>query len=197
MLAIMSPLLLIPDFNKLSAYSGFFILCCIISIVFILIFEVMTIYLRAQGEPLPMTYSDENGSVFIASEGMLDKAFEYEYFNFAMFPLFMGEVLSIFEGNTGLLNVYSQQNEPRTMFRQTVITHLLVGGLCVVVGSLSYLAYGSLVQDIVIYNLPQQNNLATAVALLYMLNIVGSITMTIQPIYGLFEKQEKAKQETN
>ena len=48
---------------------------------------------------------------------MLDKAFNYEYFNFAMFPLFMGEVLSIFEGNTGLLNVYSQQNEPRTMFR--------------------------------------------------------------------------------
>ena len=65
------------------------------------------------------------------------------------------------------------------------------------VGCLSYLAYGNLVQDIVIYNLPQQNNLATVVALLYMLNIVGSITMTIQPIYGLFEKQEKAKQETN
>ena len=61
------------------------------------------------------------------------------------------------------------------------------------VGCLSYLAYGNLVQDIVIYNLPQQNNLATVVALLYMLNIVGSITMTIQPIYGLFEKQEKAK----
>ena len=64
-----------------------------------------------------MTYSDENGSVFIASDEMVDKAFKYEYFNFAMFPLFMGEVLSIFEGNTGLLNVYSQQNEPRTMFR--------------------------------------------------------------------------------
>ena len=117
MLAIMSPLLLVPDFNKLSAYSGFFILCCIISIVFILIFEVATIYLRAQCKPLPMTYSDENGSVFIATDEMVDKAFEYEYFNFAMFPLFMGEVLSIFEGNTGLLNVYSQQNEPRTMFR--------------------------------------------------------------------------------
>ena len=117
MLAIMSPLLLIPDFNKLSAYSGFFILCCITSIVFILIFEVMTIYWREQGEPLPMTYTDEKGSVFIASDEMLDKAFNYEYFNFAMFPLFMGEVLSIFEGNTGLLNVYSQQNEPRTMFR--------------------------------------------------------------------------------
>ena len=193
MLAVMSPLLLIPDFNKLSAYSGFFILCCIVSIIFILIFEIGTIYLRAQGEPLDMTYSDENGRVHVASDDMLDKAFNYEYFNFAMFPLFMGEVLSIFEGNTGLLNIYSQQNEPRSMFKQTVITHLLVGTLCIVVGSLSYLAYGSLVQDIVLYNLPQQNSMATAVALLYMLNIVGSITMTIQPIYGLFEKQEKVK----
>ena len=197
MLAIMSPLLLIPDFNKLSAYSGFFILCCIISIIFILIFEVGTIFLRAKGDPLPMTYSDANGNIFVASEEMLDKAFNYEYFNITMFPLFMGEVLSIFEGNTGILNLYSQQNEPRSMFRQTVITHLSVGALCVVVGSLSYLAYGSLVQDIVLYNLPQQNNLATAVALLYMLNIVGSITMGLQPIYGLFEKQEKSKQEKN
>ena len=117
MLAVMSPLLLIPDFNKLSAYSGFFILCCIVSIVFILIFEIGTIYFRGQGEPLAMTYSDENGRVHVASNDMLDKAFDYEYFNFAMFPLFMGEVLSIFEGNTGLLNIYSQQNEPRSMFK--------------------------------------------------------------------------------
>ena len=33
------------------------------------------------------------------------------------------------------------------------------------------------------------------VAILYMFNIVGSITMTIQPIYGLFEKREKDKEE--
>ena len=33
------------------------------------------------------------------------------------------------------------------------------------------------------------------VAILYMFNIVGSITMTIQPIYGLFEKREKEKEE--
>ena len=34
-----------------------------------------------------------------------------------------------------------------------------------------------------------------SVAALYMLNIVGSITMTIQPIYALFEKNEKVKEE--
>ena len=67
--------------------------------------------------------------------------------------------------------------------------------MCAAMGILSYLAYGNLVQDIVLYNLPQDSNLASVVALLYMLNIVGSITMTIQPIYGLFEKGQKDKRE--
>ena len=65
------------------------------------------------------------------------------------------------------------------MFCQTVITHILVGAMCLAMGTISYLAYGDLVQDIVLYNLPQHSPLATMVAVLYMFNIVGSITMTI------------------
>ena len=61
MLALMSPLLLIPDFKKLSAFSGFFIACCVASIACIFVFEIVTVYKRANGDPLPMTYSDENG----------------------------------------------------------------------------------------------------------------------------------------
>ena len=150
----MSPLLLIPDFKKLSAFSGIFILCCIVSIFCIFMYEIFTVYRRSNGNPLLMTYSDETGKVVTASEERLESAFDYEYFNLAMFPPFMGEVLSIFEGNVGILNIYSQQNEPRTMFRQTLITHIIVGAMCVLMGTLSYLAYGDLVQDIVIYNLP-------------------------------------------
>ena len=100
-----------------------------------------------------------------------------------MFPLFLGEVLSVFEGNVGLLNLYSQQNEPRTMMKQTALTHIIVLALCLAMGSLSYLSYGSLTQDIVLFNLPQGSNVATFVALLYMLNVTGSIMMQIQPIY--------------
>ena len=51
--------------------------------------------------------------------------------------------------------------------------------MCLAMGTISYLAYGDLVQDIVLYNLPQHSPLATLVAVLYMFNIVGSITMTI------------------
>ena len=57
-------------------------------------------------------------------------------------------------------------------------------------GTLSYATYGSETKDVVLYNLPVGSKLATMVALLYMLNIVGSITMTIQPIYALFEKNQ-------
>ena len=54
-----------------------------------------------------MTYSDENGKVVVADDEKLESAFEYEYFNYAYLPLFMGEVMSIFEGNVGILNLYS------------------------------------------------------------------------------------------
>ena len=80
-----------------------------------------------------------------ASDDKLEAAFEFEYFNWAMLPPFMGEVMSIFEGNVGILNIYSQQNQPRTMFLQTIVTHVVVGVMCAAMGILSYLAYGNLV----------------------------------------------------
>ena len=119
---------------------------------------------------------------------MASGGYSYEMFNFGMFPLFMGEVLSIFEGNVGILNIYSQQNEPRSMLKQAIVTHLVVLVMCLLMGILSYLAYGNETADVILYNLPQGSQLATLVALLYMLNIVGSIAMTVQPIYALFEK---------
>ena len=50
MIALMSPLLLIPDFKKLSAYSGIFISCCVVSIFSILAYEIYIMYERSLGE---------------------------------------------------------------------------------------------------------------------------------------------------
>ena len=74
------------------------------------------------------------------------------------------------------------------MIKQAFVTHMVVLVMCLLMGILSYLAYGSDTGDVILYNLPQGSQLATIVALLYMLNIVGSIAMTVQPIYALFEK---------
>ena len=54
-----------------------------------------------------MTYSDSTGKVVEAPQEKLATAFNYEYFNPYVLPLFMGEVMSIFEGNVGILNIYS------------------------------------------------------------------------------------------
>ena len=54
-----------------------------------------------------MTYSDDTGKIVTASEDKMAEAFDYEYFNLSVLPMFMGEVLSIFEGNVGILNIYS------------------------------------------------------------------------------------------
>ena len=55
-----------------------------------------------------MTISDSSGHVTVATKEQVSNAYDFEIFNFAFFPLFLGQVLSIFEGNIALLNMYSQ-----------------------------------------------------------------------------------------
>ena len=63
MIALMSPLFLIPDFKKLSAFSGFFIFCCIVSLLCIFAFEIDTLYKRSHGESVALTFQNENGKI--------------------------------------------------------------------------------------------------------------------------------------
>ena len=42
--------------------------------------------------------------------------------------------------------------------------------------------------------MPQHSNLARIVEVMYMLNIVGSFTICIQPIYSIFERKEVKKE---
>ena len=108
MIILMLPILMIPNYKNLSAFSSFFVFCCITSIICIFLIELDTIFKRSQGESVKMTYSEETGKILLASDEKLATAFDYEYFNYTLLPIFMGEVMSIFEGNAGILNIYSQ-----------------------------------------------------------------------------------------
>lgn len=155
MVALLSPLLLLKDFKKLSIFSGIFIGCCVLAILAIFIFEFSAIYNRSHGIEQEMTFTDEDGGVSVATAEQKAEAYDFEYFNFAHFPLFLGEILAIFEGNAGILNIYSQHSEPRQMFLNTIWTHITVGLMVISLCAVSYLAYGNMIQDIVLYNLPQ------------------------------------------
>lgn len=49
MVALLSPILLLPDFKKLSIFSGIFIGCCVLALISIFIFEFTAIYNRTHG----------------------------------------------------------------------------------------------------------------------------------------------------
>ena len=112
MVALLSPILLLKDFKKLSLFSGIFIGCCFISVIAIFLFEFQAIYYRTHGIDQEMTFSDENGVVSVATAEQKASAYDFEWFDGAHFPLFLGEILAIFEGNAGILNIYSQHSEP-------------------------------------------------------------------------------------
>ena len=112
MVTAICPLFLIPDFRKLGFFSTIVIFFCFSAIFLIIIFSISAIYARNQGKPYPLVYSDEDGTVIEASAEVANNAFNYIFSNISMIPLFMGEVISIFEGNSGILNIYSQNRQP-------------------------------------------------------------------------------------
>lgn len=189
MVALLSPILLLKDFKKLSVFSGIFIGCCFTAVVAIFVYEFTAIYNRTHDIDQEMTFTDELGGVSVATAEQKAEAYNFKWFDQVHFPLFLGEILAIFEGNAGILNIYSQHSEPRAMFENTVLTHITVGFIVISLCTVSYLAYGDMIQDIVLYNMPQHSFMAKVIALMYMLNIVGSFTICIQPIYALFEKE--------
>ena len=83
MVALLSPILLLPDFKKLSVFSFIFISCCLISIVAIFIFEFQAIYNRMHGIDQEMTFSDEYGGVSVATPEQKAAAYNFEWFNIA------------------------------------------------------------------------------------------------------------------
>ena len=92
-----------------------------------------------------MTLTDEFGNVQVATAEQKETAYNFEFFNQAHFPLFLGEILAIFEGNAGILNIYSQHSEPRQMFLNTIWTHIIVGLMVISLCTVSYLAYGNMI----------------------------------------------------
>ena len=46
MLTLMSPILLVPNFQKLSIFSSMFVIFCVISLISVFLFEMQAIYMR-------------------------------------------------------------------------------------------------------------------------------------------------------
>jgi len=87
------------------------------------------------------------------------------------------------------------------MIKVTIITHIVVTSLALALGIMSYWAYGNMTREIVLYNLPGDSIFAMMTSIFYMLNMVGSFAITIQPIYhivdGSIQESEDNKNSLN
>ena len=101
-----------------------------------------------------------------------------KWFDWSGMPLFLSQALVCFEGNGTLLNLYAALNQPKHMYRVTLIAFSIISLLCLCLGLLSYRVYGDQVADTILFNMPK-GNLSMAIQLMYTINILGSFMVNI------------------
>ena len=113
---------------------------------------------------------------------------DYKYFDGMMLPIFCAAMMSLFEGNQQILNLYSETDKPQNFFLITLICIIaLTVFVAATVGYLGYLAFGNSVKGVILYSLPNDDPAAITAKICYVLTIMGSFVIIIQPIFYIIE----------
>lgn len=113
---------------------------------------------------------------------------DYNYWNSSMIPVFCVAMMTLFEANQMILNIYSEADRPQDFFVICVICiATLTVGVAMVTGYLGYLAFGSTTKSVILYNLPNEDPLSVTAKICYVIAIMGSFVLIIQPIFYVIE----------
>jgi len=115
-------------------------------------------------------------------------ASDVKAFNPQDFALFIGTAVYSFEGIGLVIPITESMREPNKFPRVLWITLTIVTALFVGVGGLSYAAFGSGVQSIIVMNLPQGNGIVNAIQFLYACAIILSVPLQLFPAITILEK---------
>merc|ERR1719460_1300495 len=97
-------------------------------------------------------------------------------------------MMSLFEGNQQILNLYSETDKPQNFFMIAMIAIItLTFAVAATVGYLGYLAFGNSVKSVILYSLPNDDPAAITAKICYILTIMGSFVLLIQPIFYIIE----------
>ena len=89
-------------------------------------------------------------------------------------------MMTLFEGNQQILNVYSEADKPQDFFMITMAIILILTVLIAsTVGYLGYLAFGATTKSLILYNLPNDDPLSITAKICYILTITGSFVLVI------------------
>lgn len=109
-----------------------------------------------------------------------------KFFDLAHYPLFFGIAILNFEGNPATLNVQASMKYPKRFPFVFIVSAFTVSSMVITVSSLSYIAYGSEVEDLITLNLPH-NDLTTLVRLLYSFGLLASFPLQLFPCLDIVE----------
>ncbi|KAI8059979.1 transmembrane amino acid transporter protein-domain-containing protein [Gilbertella persicaria] len=97
---------------------------------------------------------------------------EVKAVNPTSFALMIGTATFSFEGIGLVIPIVESMKQPERFPFVATVGMVIVCTIYIIIGSISYMAYGSHIQAAVVYNFPQNNPLTVAVQLLYSIAIV-------------------------
>ncbi|PWY99481.1 hypothetical protein BCV70DRAFT_237970 [Testicularia cyperi] len=120
----------------------------------------------------------------VAREGLADVVM----FNSKTFPLLIGTAVFTFEGIGLVIPITESMKEPEKFPR--ALTGVMAGVMVLFAsaGALSYMAFGSKIQTVVITNLPQNSRFVQAMQFLYSIAILLSTPLQLFPALAVLEK---------
>lgn len=123
------------------------------------------------------------GGYTIATEGVAD----IKLFNCNDWPLFIGTAIFTFEGIGLIIPIQESMKKPTQFGPALGAVMITITIIFISMGSLSYSAYGSQVQTVVLLNLPKNSGFVNIVQGLYSLAILLSTPLQLFPAIRILE----------
>lgn len=109
------------------------------------------------------------------------------YFNKKDWTLFIGTAIFTFEGIGLIIPIQESMRNPAKFPKVMFNSMIIMSVIFITMGAVSYAAYGSKTETVVLLNLPQDNKFVNGVQLLYSLAILLSTPLQIFPAIKITE----------
>ncbi|KAK1829674.1 transmembrane amino acid transporter protein-domain-containing protein [Podospora conica] len=109
------------------------------------------------------------------------------YFNKDDWTLFIGTAIFTFEGIGLIIPIQESMRHPEKFPKVMGLVMVIITTLFVVMGAVSYAAYGSKTETVVLLNLPQDDKMVNGVQFLYSIAIMLSTPLQIFPAIRITE----------
>ncbi|QBZ53854.1 hypothetical protein PoMZ_09544 [Pyricularia oryzae] len=169
-MVIFLPFSLFRDINKLAFTALIADAFIVIGLAYLFYFDVLT----------------------LSTNGLADII----YFNQKDWTLFIGTAIFTFEGIGLIIPIQESMKDPKKFPKVMAVIMVIITTLFTVMGAVSYAAYGSKTETVVLLNLPQDDKMVNVVQFLYSLAILLSTPLQIFPAIritenGLFTRSGK------